>query len=335
MKSLIDLSKENVRTYIGRKALETGKGFRGETWGYDQLGHNIKSAVHYFHFKHGLKSGDRPAFIQKGNLTEKPLFMSTWPLKRSVQIVRNFVQKSFLFPLHEALARPFTVVGGEQLKQLRSPALFVANHCSHVDTVSISRALFPYLKGRLAIAAAADYFYRNKIFGALASLFVNTFPLARKGAVRKSLEHCSDLLENGWSVLMYPEGTRSPEGKLLPFKKGPGLVATALGIPVVPIAILGSHQILPKGNTIPKPGPIQLIIGQPLRVSPNMRPEAAVSMFRQTIEDLLKSMDPKFCERKILEGSNTNIRNQKKVIMPGILGESTSPAILSGRALCE
>jgi long-chain acyl-CoA synthetase len=330
MKTSIDLLKESVATHRGRRTLVIPKGLRNEAWGYGQLWRNSKSTAHYFCFESGLKPGDRLAFIQKGNSTKKPVSKTTWPLKSSAQIVRNFIQKNLLFPLCETLAHPFSVVGGEQLKQLRSPVLFVANHCSHVDTLSISRALFPYLKGRLAIAAAADYFYRNKILGTLTSLLLNTFPLARKGGVRKSLEHCSDLLENGWSVLIYPEGTRSPKGKLLPFKKGSGFLASKLGIPVVPIGILGSHKILPKGNTIPKSGPIQIIIGRPIMVPQNMNPEAAVSMFRKAIENLLRSTNLKNCERKIHGVSNANI-----AIIPNALGGKTSSAVLSGRTLCK
>jgi long-chain acyl-CoA synthetase len=260
------------------------------------------------------------AFILRGISTEKLLSMPTWSLKWSAQIVRNFIQQTLFFPLHKALARPFSVVGAEQLKQLQSPALFVANHCSHMDTLTISRALFPYLKGRLAVAAAADYIYRNKIFGMLASLLLNTFPLARQGAVRASLEHCADLVENGWSVLIYPEGTRSPKGRLLPFKKGPGLLASELGIPVVPIGILGSQKILPKGNTIPKPGPLQIIIGRPIIVPPNKSPEAAVSMLRKAIKDLLKSTNLKTCDRKNRLATNANIQDRNKVIIPNAFG---------------
>lgn len=268
-------------------------------------------------------------FIQRGVSTEKPLLMPTWSLKESARMVRNFIQQILFFPLHKALARPFSVVGAEQLTRLQSPALFVANHCSHVDTLSISRALFPYLKGRLAVAAAADYFYRNKIFGALASLLLNTFPLPRQGAVRASLEHCADLVENGWSILIYPEGTRSRTGELLPFKKGAGLLASELKIPVVPIGILGSHKILPKGKTIPKPGPILITIGPPIKVSQNMSPEAALFMFRNAIKDLLRSTDLKFCERKFHIVSDANFPNKNDVKIPDAHWKKKSPTISS------
>jgi len=210
-----------------------------------------------------------------------------WPLRQPARAARAALQRLLLFPVHALLARPFRVQGGDTLHGLRLPALFIANHASHVDTVSILRALPARIRNRLAVAAAADYFYRYAALGWLASLVLNTFPFSREGAVRASLEHCAELADGGWSVLIYPEGTRSPSGALLPFKSGIALLASGLGVPVVPVAVLGGHGVLPKGRALPRPGPVRVVFGAPLELPADIAPARALATLRQAVLDLM------------------------------------------------
>jgi long-chain acyl-CoA synthetase len=94
--------------------------------------------------------------------------------------------------------------------------------------------------------------------------------MARQGNARPCLEHIVDLVDRGWSVLIFPEGTRSPNGELQPFKAGVGLLAVELGIPVVPIKLSGLHQVLSKGSWLPRRGPVTVTIGASLRLLPGM-----------------------------------------------------------------
>jgi long-chain acyl-CoA synthetase len=195
-----------------------------------------------------------------------PLSFPTWALQTPARAARALLQSTLVFPIHSMFCRPFHIRGREHLQELTLPALFIANHSSHVDTVSIRRALPPWVRRNLAIAAATDYFYRDQALGAAFSLLLNTFPFSREGAVRASLEYCGDLADAGWSLLVYPEGTRSPTGELLPFKSGIGLLAQQLRLPVVPISVEGGHRVLPKGRSIPRPGPVTVRFGQPIRL---------------------------------------------------------------------
>jgi long-chain acyl-CoA synthetase len=156
-----------------------------------------------------------------------------------------------------------------------------------VDTISIQRAMPGRIRRKLAVAAAADYFFCNRALSVAAPLMLNTFPLSRKGAVRASLEYCGDLVDVNWSILIYPEGTRSTTGHLQPFKKGIGLLATELQIPVVPIAVQGGFQILPKGHTLPKPGPVKVCFGPPIEVLRDTDSLAVVSMLERAVADLI------------------------------------------------
>ena len=130
---------------------------------------------------------------------------------------------------------------------------------------SILRALPRRLRARVAVAAAADYFFRTRLLAVATPLLLNAFPFSREGSVRSSLEHCGDLADQGWSVLVYPEGTRSPDGRLQPFRTGIGLLATDLRVPVVPVGVEGTHAALPKGRRRPRRGPVTVRFGVPLQ----------------------------------------------------------------------
>jgi long-chain acyl-CoA synthetase len=136
-------------------------------------------------------------------------------------------------------------------------------------------ALPPALRRRLAVAAAADYWFRWPLLGALARLLVNAFPMARRGCARGGLERCRALAAESWALLVYPEGTRSPDGALQPFKPGVGLLAVELGLPVVPVALAGTHACLPRGARWPRRGPAAVAFGPPLRFEHGVTREVA------------------------------------------------------------
>jgi long-chain acyl-CoA synthetase len=180
------------------------------------------------------------------------------------------------------------VTGQEHLKEVAGPVLVIANHSSHIDTISIVHALPPELSRTLAIAAAADYFYRHKVAGSALSLLLNTFPFSRGGHVNESLERCGELIDRGWSILIYPEGTRSPDGTLLPFKSGIGVLAKGLNVPIVPVAVGGGRAILPKGARWPRRAPVCVRIGASLRVDPNASPAEITEQLRDCVLELME-----------------------------------------------
>lgn len=211
-----------------------------------------------------------------------------WPLSWPARATRMLLQSTLVLPVHRLSCRPFRVEGREHLESVRGPVLFIANHSSHLDTPSLIRALPRSVRNRIAVAAAADYFYRGRIMGAAASLALNTFPFYREGPVRASLEHCGELVDDGWSILVYPEGTRSTTGDLHAFKSGVGLLATGLRIPVIPTAIFGTYRILPKGQTRPRPGPVTVRFGDKVEVPPNADPAAVTHRLEEAVARLIQ-----------------------------------------------
>jgi 1-acyl-sn-glycerol-3-phosphate acyltransferase len=143
--------------------------------------------------------------------------------------------------------------GFEKLAALDEPVILVANHASHMDTPVILSALPRKLRKHTAVAAAADYFYKSKMIASLVSLFFNTVPLDRKGGSgTKPGSHLDRLLNDGWSLLLYPEGTRKHGDGLGRIRRGAAVLAAEHNLPIVPIRVDGTAEAMPPGQVWPK-----------------------------------------------------------------------------------
>jgi long-chain acyl-CoA synthetase len=145
------------------------------------------------------------------------------------------------------------------------PFVFTPNHSSHFDLLSIAGAVPHRMVHHTFAVAAKDYFF-NKTFKALgARAFVNAVPFDRKGRVNESMQHCRDALAAGESLVIFPEGTRSPTGNLQEFKPGVGqLLAGHAKARAVPVFIDGAYRIMPKGSKRPGPGKLRVRFGKPV-----------------------------------------------------------------------
>jgi 1-acyl-sn-glycerol-3-phosphate acyltransferase len=186
----------------------------------------------------------------------------SWARTTPARLVRSAIQVGALLPILHFIS-PYTVVGKQHLTRLKGPAVFVANHQSHFDAPICLAALGSRIRSRLVIAAAADYFYSTKVRGAAASLALGTVPFVRTGASsRSSLQLLKDLVGDGWSVLIFPSGSRG--SGISGFKKGFAYIAVDAQVPVVPMYLHGPEQVMPKGSFIPLPGGVVIGIGKPI-----------------------------------------------------------------------
>jgi 1-acyl-sn-glycerol-3-phosphate acyltransferase len=160
------------------------------------------------------------------------------------------------------------VEGREWVRELERPVIFAANHSSHADTSLILHALTDRARDRTVVAAAADYWFKRPLLGNIVSLFLNTFPFSRTGGAQAQLHSSSQLLKSGWNLVLFPEGSRSPDGRIQEFKPGVGHLARETGTPVVPMHIRGAYQIMPRGQKVPLPGPVRVRIGKPMELAP-------------------------------------------------------------------
>ena len=149
-----------------------------------------------------------------------------WARTRLAGVIRENFMRFVLAPLMDYYAARLAT-GKEKLEGLRGPIILVANHASHLDTPVILSALPRRLRKRTVVAAAADYFYRNRLVASAVSLIFNTVPVERRrgGGMSKNGGHLDQLLDQGWSLLLFPEGTRSRDGMPGPLRRGAAVLA--------------------------------------------------------------------------------------------------------------
>jgi len=140
------------------------------------------------------------------------------------------------------------------------PYIFAANHQSMFD--------IPALQGWLGVDfrwLAKKELFQVPLWGrAMRRAGYIPVDRAHGRAALKSLDEAAERISGGTSVIIFPEGTRSRDGKLQPFKTGGIILAIKSGVPVVPMAIIGTHKILPKGRLLAKPGTVRIRLGAPV-----------------------------------------------------------------------
>jgi len=187
----------------------------------------------------------------------------TWQTQLWARLLRRTGRYWVMTRHVRRLCRPFTVEGVEQLSAVHGPAIIIANHSSHFDTPAVLTALPARVRERTAVAAAADRFYRATKRSWWYSLFWNTFPIARGGG-KSALDYPLALAGGGWSILIYPEGGRSQPGQVQRFRHGPTVLALRAQVPVIPVYLEGLHDVMPRGERAPRPGPVSVRIGAPV-----------------------------------------------------------------------
>jgi long-chain acyl-CoA synthetase len=167
-----------------------------------------------------------------------------WPLSPFVRSIGLILQQFLVWPLVHLFYR-VKITGTERLDGLRGPVMFAPNHCLHWDNGIILTSIPISWRWRLAVAAAADDIFGNRLNGFFSAVLANAFPLAREGAIRRSLELLGARLDRKFSVLIYPEGKLTLGGPMQAFKSGTGLIAVEGATPVVPMKLkIGNVSII-------------------------------------------------------------------------------------------
>jgi 1-acyl-sn-glycerol-3-phosphate acyltransferase len=202
----------------------------------------------------------------------------------AARVLRAGILRGFFGPVLTYYLRRRTI-GREHLAPLPRPVVFVANHSSHIDTPIILKALPRRWRHRTTVAAAADYFYRDRRKALLVSLLFNTVPVQRDGGGVSDLEHVDRLLDDRWSLLVYPEGTRARGQEPGRLRTGAAVLAAQHGLPIVPIHLSGTRAAMPPGQIWPRRKlwqrrhPVRVAFGPPIRpVSPTDRHQAIESV---------------------------------------------------------
>ncbi|HEY5273762.1 MAG TPA: lysophospholipid acyltransferase family protein [Acidimicrobiales bacterium] len=205
--------------------------------------------------------GTLPRVLEKKNLGVD--YDTAWARSPGATAVRKTYQNYVSAPLTNLVARP-TTYGEEHLSPIVGPAIFTANHTSHLDTAIVLGALPTRFRDKTVVAAAADYFFDRPWKAVLSSLALGAIPVERSRVNRQSADIAAELLEAGWSLVIFPEGGRSTDGWGQEFRGGAAYLAKRCSVPVVPIHLRGVRPIFPKGSGRIRPGSVEIRFGVPL-----------------------------------------------------------------------
>lgn len=202
-----------------------------------------------------------------------------WAQRAPVAALRMLVYYLLCGPATWILARP-RVRGRENLRDMAGPALFVCNHVTQVDIGFVLAAVPARFRHRLAVAMMGEMlrdmrdpppgmsFFRRWIekisYGLVVALF-NVFPLPQKAGFRRSFAFAGESADRGCSILVFPEGTRTKDGTMGPFRTGTGLLAADLDLPVAPLRIDGLFELKQARKKFARPGSVIVTIGPAVR----------------------------------------------------------------------
>jgi 1-acyl-sn-glycerol-3-phosphate acyltransferase len=208
-----------------------------------------------------------------------------WARAALAQATREIALGAALGPLLET-ALDVSVAGREYLDRVQPPVVFVANHASHLDGLLLLHALPVAWRRRTVVAAAADYFFDTWWRSTLSALALNAVPVQRYSGSGEQVDLVA-LLSGGWSVLTFPEGTRSRDGSLQRLHHGASRLALAASRPVVPVAIRGTFLAMPPGARWPRRTRVHLRFGTALAPLPEERTRDLTARIAAALQLLL------------------------------------------------
>ena len=188
---------------------------------------------------------------------------TAWARRYPVRLARAMLLDDVTRPLLRAACAP-TVFGLDHLEPLELPVILAANHSSHLDTALLLSCLPTRIRHHSVVAAAADYFFDRRLKAAAWAFVLGTIPMERTKVNRRSADLAAGLIEQGWSLVIFPEGGRTPDGWGQEFKGGAAYLAKRCAVPVVPVHIRGTRAIAAKGSSTVRPGPTEVRFGDPL-----------------------------------------------------------------------
>jgi long-chain acyl-CoA synthetase len=223
-----------------------------------------------------------------------------WVLRWPVTWARWLAHYLLMRPAMILLGWP-RIEGRENLRGWSGPLLVVCNHITDVDVGFVQTALPARLRRRIATAAggealealrtpAAGASFIRRIYDrtrwALGVSLLNLFPLPHAAEFRQSFAYAGEAVDRGYSVLVFPEGRHTVDGKMNPFRAGIGLLANNLGIPVLPMRIIGLFKVKQAGRKFAKPGEIRVRIGSPMKFATGSDPSQVAQELQRAVEAL-------------------------------------------------
>jgi len=239
----------------------------------------------------------RSAIESGGTTRPEPIVFPRWNRSGLAKFVRAVSLATWILPISRLFVW-ISTRGRENLDRIQGPVIFAANHQSHLDTPAILLALPGRWRYKVAPAMAKEFFkahffpkqygrfawLTNSLNYYLSTLFFNAFPFPqREAGIRETLRYAGELVSEGDSILIFPEGKRSETGEIGEFRPGVGILASRLEIPVVPVRIDGADQVLKVGWNFARPGRVRVTFGPPI----TLRGDDYATLARQ-VEDAVR-----------------------------------------------
>jgi long-chain acyl-CoA synthetase len=223
-----------------------------------------------------------------------------WALRWPVTWLRFLAHYLLMRPAILLLGWP-RIEGREHLRGVQGPLLIVSNHVGDVDPGFILTALPARFRHRLATATGGEALealrspapdrglfarWYDRLRWTLGASLLNLFPLPREAGFRRSFAYAGEAVDRGYSVLVFPEGRHTTDGKMNSFRAGIGLLAANLGIPVLPMRIDGLFEVKHAGKRFAAPWTISVRMGEPVRFLPETEPQKIAAELQRAVEGL-------------------------------------------------
>ncbi|AXC15077.1 Long-chain-fatty-acid--CoA ligase [Acidisarcina polymorpha] len=222
-----------------------------------------------------------------------------WPWTTPVRWLRVLFLETVMRPLVWLLAAPQVIRDSSGLPD--GPLLIIANHVSSYDAALVLYALPPKLRHRVAVAMSGEMLrdfregrrqseFRFSDFGPVAYFLItalfNVFPLPRSMGFRRSFAHAGQAMDRGYSVLIFPEGHRSEDGRLHPFRSGIGILAAESRVPILPVALRGVGEIKQAKSKWFRSGKLMIHVGRIQSIDEAVGP----AVLTQSLEEVIRGM---------------------------------------------
>ena len=245
--------------------------------------------------------GEVEKIIREGRREETapypyPKWQQCWPLSW----LRIALLYLIVLPVTRVMGWP-GIRGKEHLRNVRGPLVFICNHVTMTDQALVLLALPRRFRNRMAIAMDGEqlreWIHPPPGTGGLTRLlylleymsvvfFFNVFSMPKKSGFRRSFVFAGEMMDRGFSLLVFPEGQRTKDGAMNPFMPGTGLLIQKLDAPVVPMRINGLWELKRAGRHFAWPGEVSVIIGEPVTYSPQQDPESVAANLAEHVRAL-------------------------------------------------
>jgi long-chain acyl-CoA synthetase len=221
-----------------------------------------------------------------------------WATRPLIRWIRLLIYYALVWPVTMIMAKP-KILGRKRMKGVRGPALIISNHITELDIGFILPALPPRLRHRLATAMRGEllremrypdkawFFLRRwheQLKWVLVTGLFNVFPLPQKAGYQESFNYAGSLADRGYSILVFPEGRRTETGEMYEFRKGIGLLATRLNLPIIPMRIEGLFPLKQQRKYFSWPGTVQVRVGEPVTFESTDDPESIAKKLQGIVE---------------------------------------------------